>query len=532
MEAFNFVAQNKQNLRVASRPSALAFKTMSADAPISADFQYTAIPFSNARSAVFVGSTFSNCEFIGRATYTNTNFEGCSFTKCYFENVDFSNANFATATFKNCTFNNCNLTSASFQNANLETSYFFECELGLCSFESAQLKLVEFDSSKLVEMNCSSVSATQTLFKRCEALQLTLSQAVLDETKFFGCDLTMCDASNARLDSCAFILCDLSLSDFSNLELNIELSMGDNDKLQGRAVNPVDFYANCDFEQMSTPIGFGMSSIGYTAINPQVRNLGNKTPYKKQFSEKERAIHRELSLGRQHRYMNRFYSCDLRYSTFVNITDLPLKVIFNDCAILGMAITDETMYAVFDPYSRSMLYIPPKFRFSLVEPLIGMPICATDAHILDHKGILRFANLQKLSFQNISFDDLDLSETNLSDSDFRNCSFISTNLSNSQLVNTKLTGTDMSRANLSGCDLSGTELSFSNLTNANLSNARLKETNLTNTILKDTNFDGAICSTTLISKLYTARMLTRVQAEAILTPSGISAFQYLRGRTI
>ncbi|WP_420146717.1 pentapeptide repeat-containing protein [Spirosoma sp.] len=134
------------------------------------------------------------------ATWTNQEFEQCTFRK-----LDFSGTALTSSNFINCRFEDCNLTRAELKNTKLYDVSFVNCKLAHvdfshcnafgfhADFEECQLDYTIFLNRKLRKAHFIDCSIKEAQFLKCDLTGTVFKNCNLELAKFEDANLTQVD---------------------------------------------------------------------------------------------------------------------------------------------------------------------------------------------------------------------------------------------------------------------------------------------------------------------------------------------------
>lgn len=484
----------------------------------------------------FKGSTFSSCNIL-KMNAESADFTECPFTRCYFENVTFNKATLSSAKFVECTFIRCRFVDAKLENCSFNKVWFENCSIMDADFSNSELKLVEFENCDISRTKFDgSKLDIGVLFHQSPLFETSFRNAKLNASKFLLNDMTYSDFSKAELTDCGFIVCNLLFSNFSNSTLPnyrqgrlLKKYVQPNTLAGGRCERFDE--QGLDFEDMSN-LEFQdlIKFVIYT--NKELEYFAKRCIKNERYT---REIIYELKDDPRFQYMNRFIDCDLTFSNFANISDIPSRLQLHGCNIFGMTITDERLNTIFDAFTRRTgivsFHADEIDRISLSN-VRGEPICATDQHILEYPQLLQYASFQNVKITGINFNDISFSNANLSDSTFQNCSFVNSDMSHTELNRADMRGCNFTNANFENAEIVDANFTFSNFTNTNFTNATFLGDALTfsnTTGLKTANMEGVKCSLKTFS--YLMPLIVRQQGYGLII-EGRPFDEHMRERAV
>ena len=164
---------------------------------------------------------------------SNSTFDGCTFTNCYF-----SGAVLAQSYLQDCTFVNCDLSGTDLSNCDLTDASFEGCTLTRASLSEAIGKYTSFEKCDLSGANMSA-EWRGSAFTFCEFSVMghfaTFYGATVLNSCFKFCDLNSVEMALVDLSGTKFHHCSLANADLTRVCLDASIIDGCN--LEGAQVN-------------------------------------------------------------------------------------------------------------------------------------------------------------------------------------------------------------------------------------------------------------------------------------------------------
>lgn len=151
---------------------------------------YQKIDFSNTQLATeYDGCTFLDCNF------ENLKLGNITFMECEFVNCNLSNVKLNHTAFKDVQFNNCKLLGINFNDSNpfLLELKSTNSDLTLCSFYQLKIKNTPFTNCNLSDVDFTESDLSNVIFNNCD-----LNRAIFENTILLKADFQT--ATNFNID--------------------------------------------------------------------------------------------------------------------------------------------------------------------------------------------------------------------------------------------------------------------------------------------------------------------------------------------